>query len=182
MQTKHIGELIRDDMTTLQVVFKDALIRTGPAPTRTAGAINIQRQEPTAGDYTYKVLKADLFSDSNPNGIAPGSLVVVPSKGDGQNEGKFLVGQVTEVHLSPQIDPDSPIDYRWVVSRVDTSRYAATLEHERLLNDTIMTVERDVKRQSLRDRFMSAAMADPELKKRLETLAGGVPALTNNKE
>lgn len=123
MKSKHMSALLREDITTVSVLFqRDVANRQGVE---------------TVSRYTFKVLREDadkLKSDD--------LVVVETSKG-------MQVAQVCEVHADPQIDPDFDGDYKWVVQVVNMERYMCIVQHERELDTVMLNVEREVKRKSV---------------------------------
>lgn len=54
------------------------------------------------------------------------SMVVVPSPSKG-----YCLARVVEVHDVPQIDVNVSYDYKWIVAKVDDSRYITLVEEDK---------------------------------------------------
>lgn len=148
MMTKQIAALLRDDLTTVNVVFLREVrdeedLRLRPNKPTTPPIIR-RREVKESEPYTFKVLKEDAQH------IVEGDYCVVDTAAG------LRVAKVVEVHNEPQIDPDSDIDYRWFVAKIDVLRHHAILDHERALEKQVLQAERTVKRKSMIEQFREA--------------------------
>ncbi len=151
MKTKHLASMLREDYTTIKVVFDDEVRRR-------EGAMGIK-------SYTYKVLKADAAQ------LKVNSLVVTPPSADGRRGNG--VACVVEVHAEPLLDLDSDIDYRWIIGPLDTTRYDAIVAHDEEMQKTLVEVEKQLKRKSVIDQYKEAVAGNPKLNATLQDLLKG---------
>ncbi len=144
MQQKHLLALLQTGYTTIEVVFTDGhLDSLGSGRTRSK-------------PYTYKArLEDDLKVDD---------VVVVdsPSKG-------LTTATVVDVHKAPKIDLDAPFTYKWIVQKVDRTRYDETLARESEFMDTMMEVERVHQRELLLGKFRDHMPEGSEARKMFDS-------------
>ena len=143
MNQKHLLALLQSGYTTIEVVFNDSMQdRLGSGRTNTKA-------------YTYK---ARLDDD-----IEVGDHVVVdsPSKG-------LTVVEVTAVHKTAKIDLDAPFTYKWIVQKVDRTRYDETKAKEDEFLETMMEVERVHERELLLAKFKDHLPEGSEARKLFE--------------
>ncbi len=101
------------------------------------GYTTIQVQfQPGQRFYTYK---GDLADN-----IQPGDYVVVDTPSDG-----YKIVRVHNVDAVPQIDVDADFSYKWIVQKVDPSKYLARVEAERAFADQLREIERIRQREQL---------------------------------
>jgi hypothetical protein len=150
MQTRHLAALMREDITTVAVFFEQATLNRGPGE-------GIKR-------YHYLALREDAAK------LKPDMKVLVPSvKGIG-------VAIVAEVHEEPQIDPDLPHDYQFIIQTIDTARFDAIVEHHAEMQRTLIAVETEVKRRSVLQMYEEAITGNRRLASKFAVLKKG-PAL-----
>lgn len=98
-------------------------------------------------DYTYKVLLED--------NIKEGDTCVVDVSG----VKKLVV--VTAVHSTPKIDPSAQYDFKWIVQRIDTSRYDQQVAVEEKVRDMFFEIERENQRKKFVDEFKTGLEGRP---------------------
>lgn len=130
MNQKHLLSLLQNDFTTVDVVFESSM------------QDSFGRAVSQSKTYTYK---ANLKDD-----IQEGDKVVVdsPSKG-------LCVVTVVSVDKTPRIDVNAPFDYKWIIQKVDTSRYDEMLKKEGQFLEAMAEVERAHQRQLLLEKFQA---------------------------
>lgn len=128
MNQNHLLALLQTGYTTLNVEF----------PPDTAASLNSRIGARRL--YTYKVLTED--------GVKVGDTVVVDTPRDG-----LKLGLVVEVHKSPQINVSATFNYKWIVQKVDTSRYDVAVQKEDEFLETMQEVERAHQRALLLEKF-----------------------------
>lgn len=150
---KHLMTLLQENFTTIVCVFRegndvhpsvhpnsnvaaDPWNNRGPTP---GTSVPDMRQRPVKG-YTYKA-----HLDDN---IQVGDVVVV----DSPNVGLTLV-DVVAVHDIPQINLAAEYTYKWIVQRVDTTRYQETLRREKEFTELVVEAERVSQRELLLQQF-----------------------------
>jgi hypothetical protein len=98
--------------------------------------------------YTFKALLSENLKE--------GDLVIIPS-----NYGfMYQVGIVRTVHKEPQIDTSASYDYKWIVGKLDITRYTSTLALEERFKEAMATLERKRTAQIALQEFTSAFPAD----------------------
>jgi hypothetical protein len=97
--------------------------------------------------YTYKALLKDA--------IAVDDLIIVPS----QYKFGAAVAKVVAVHDTAEIDTSVNYDYKWIIGKVDMTRYNTILEVEQRFEKTIRELH---KRQARRQVLDSVVSAFPE--------------------
>lgn len=134
MKNHHIVSLLQTGYTTVQIVFAAATERN---------------QEPrweTHRNYTYK---AKLSA-----GISVDDLVVVHAPFG------FKIVKVVAVHDFPQIDTDVDFEYKWIVQKLDTTEYEATVEAETQFKRSLQDIERRKQAQSVVE-SLTSQYSDP---------------------
>lgn len=124
---KNIAAILREDTRTVEVRYT-----TG----RTYGA----KGEDANTTFTYVTTLT----------LQPGDLVVVPY------QKHFSVAEVVEVHDDLRIQPNEEIEYRWVVQKVDASRYYKILEQNRELQGVVGKAYQ----QNIRRSFAQSVLAN----------------------
>ena len=145
LNINHLVSAFQKSYTTIKVVFNngaDFNIENDFLPDR-----NDKR-------YTYKCL----------NSFHPkvGDIFIVHTL-----DAELKCVTVTEVHLSPQIDFDSDINYKWVVDKVDSSMYDGVMESEKELKDKIVILELESKKQQY---INTMKEANPQLVEEIQKL------------
>lgn len=130
MNQKHLLSLLQNDFTTVDVVFESSV------------QDSFGRAVSQSKAYTYKAHLKD--------GVQVGDKVVVdsPSKG-------LSVVTVVAVDKTPRIDVHAPFDYKWIIQKVDTSRYEEMLKKEEQFLEAMAEVERAHQRQRLLEKFQA---------------------------
>lgn len=128
MKHKHLLTLLQEGYTTIEVTF-EAFFRDDK------GAIQAHGKT-----YTYKAKMTE--------NIQKGDAVVVDSPSSG-----LCVVHVVNVHKVPKIDLDAPWTYKWIVQKVDRSKYDATLEQEAKFAEVMLEIERARQRELLMEQF-----------------------------
>lgn len=114
--------------------------------------------------YTYKAWE-DL-------GIEVGDEVVVdsPSKG-------MTVVKVVGVDKVPKIDLDVDWTYKWIVCKVDSTRYEKQKEIDEAFSEQMMEVERIHQREQLMNKFRDHLPEGSEARKAFEAATSQLVAL-----
>ena len=89
--------------------------------------------------YTYKA--------RNEMDLKEGDFCIVLARG------RYAVVEVKKVDLVPDINLDANYEYDWIVQKVDTVNYLATLEKEKKFIDTYLAIEKEKKRQAAVEDF-----------------------------
>jgi hypothetical protein len=130
-----------------------------------AYTVLVQFQGTKTKEYTYV---------TNMAGLKAGDLVVVPIRvsdihsrllisgdallSDHQPELDFQtkVGRVTKVDDEVEIEPNSDIEYSWVIDKVDLDNYIATLER----NKKLMSVTANAYKKRMRKSFATQILGE----------------------
>lgn len=146
----HILSLLQTGFTTIAVTFDlnvdvevDPLLRTTNRNTRVK-------------EYCYKAPLAD--------NIKVGDLVVVDSPTEG-----FTIVRVTRVDSKPRIELDAPFPYKWIVQKIDRSRYDNLLAQEAEFKDALVEVERIKQREAVMKSFQEVLPEGSEARKLFES-------------
>ena len=140
---KNIPALLDPTARTIQVKFQQQYTN---------------KAQPVATEpYTYV---------TNIAGIAEGDWVVIPySSGNGE---RMSIAQVIKVDDGVDIEPNSDIQYRWVMQKLDLGPYTKLMERNRAVTDAVS----EAYKESLRNSFASRIMLgmDPDKKDKLVAL------------
>lgn len=130
-----------------------------------AYTVHVQFQGTKAKEYTYV---------TNVAGFKAGDLVVVPVRvrdihsrlviagdvllSDHQDEFdiSLKVGRITKVDDAVEIEPNSDIEYAWVIDKVDLDSYIATLER----NKKLMSVAANAYKKRMRKSFATQILGE----------------------
>ena len=64
--------------------------------------------------------------------------------------GKLKIATVTEIHKVPRLDMDSQLEYKWIIQKVDTTKYDELLKLESEFQDTLMEiVQQDLREKAI---------------------------------
>ena len=64
--------------------------------------------------------------------------------------GKLKVATVTEIHKVPRLDMDSQLEYKWIIQKVDTTKYDELLKLESEFQDTLTEiVQQDLREKAI---------------------------------
>lgn len=158
MKANHIVSLLQDGYTTVHVHLQ-YVSEPGTAPTRPV------RTAPTPADafsmpqgfssgeqqtWAYKSLLVD--------NVQPGDKVLVDARG------QLKVGLVVSVDATPQIDVESDIDYKWIVQKVDMTRYEQILESERQFGVQMEEARKAAVRAQLKQQFFDSFPIDSPMR------------------
>jgi len=157
----HILSLLQTGFTTIQVTFSNEEVVGTKQPDQAFPNRTRRRQVQT---YTYKALETD--------NIQPGDCVIV----DSPHEGLQIV-TVTHVDTKPNIDLSAPFPYKWVVQKVDRSRYDDLLKQEQSFKDALVEVERVKQREEVLASFKEHLPANSEARKLFDTTIESVQVL-----
>lgn len=158
----HILSLLQTGFITIGVTF-EADLRRSDAIDR---ARNRNRQEV---EYDYKALESDQ--------IKLGDLVVV----DSPNTGLTIV-EVTRVDKKPRINLDAPFPYKWIVQKIDRTRYDEVLQQEEDFKEALVEVERAKKREEVVKDFQERLPEGSEARKLFEQAVQSVQQALPNAE
>lgn len=142
MNVHYMLALFDDGVKTCGVVFQDELVK-GLKPWEDVPAARKPRPESVARIYTYKHRFLDLKKDE---------LLVVQTP-----NGEYKVVQVVRVDDAPDLDPDSKIEYKWVVQRLNTADYEAQCRHDLTSIDSVRHLQREHHRASARAALLQSA-------------------------
>lgn len=180
---KHLLTLLQDNFTTIRVVFpadgeglpvQQAQNAATPWSTQPGLSAPLPpgvmpgRQRPQKA-YTYKVHKDD--------NVKLNDTVVVESPNHG-----LALAHVVDVHAEPDIDLNADFSYKWIVSKVDTTRYIDTLEKEKKFSALVVEAERAKQRLELVQQFKDNLPQDGEARRLFDEAMGifKSPALNND--
>lgn len=105
---KNIAAFLRDDAYSVRVVFQ----------TNNGG------------------VQANFGYVTNIKGLEVGDFVVVPYKPQNAAE-RFSIAQIVEVCADLAIEPNSEIQYKWVIQKLDLTSYDALMQANSELQDTL---------------------------------------------
>lgn len=153
MKANHVISLLQENYTTCRVVFSERNTERPQAP-KPASGVAAGQQAPwgdaqydmrDAGQkaYAYKVLLIDA--------VQVGDSVVVPHHRDG-----LAVATVVAVDIAPQIDVESDIEYKWIVQKVDKTRYDQILASEAQFHAQMEEARRTAVRQQLKQQYFDS--------------------------
>lgn len=144
MNQKHLLALLQSGYTTIEVLFNDSI------------RDNLGSGSTKSKPYTYKARLDD--------NIQVGDRVIVdsPSKG-------MTVVEVIAVHKTAKIDLDAPFTYKWIVQKVDRTRYDETVAKEEEFLETMMEVERVHQLEVLLGKFKDHLPEGSEARKLFES-------------
>lgn len=111
--------------------------------------------------YTYKALEAW--------GLEPGDEVVVPARG------MFVVGTVAEVNQHFKADLNVPFQYKWIVQKVDFTKYNNLTEAD---SDFVCVME-EARAKAERDAMLEVVLkdvADADRARMMEMVNAHVPS------
>ena len=64
--------------------------------------------------------------------------------------GKLKVATVTEIHKVPRLDMDSQLEYKWIIQKVDTTKYDELLKLESEFQDKLTEiVQQDLREKAI---------------------------------
>ena len=167
MKQKHLASLLQENMTTVRVVFSDDSLfqQTPKQEPSTSGRLHLKAPwegwSPKAsgahidiyGDVQEGNLRPEAFINQNQHKqkAGPKSYVCKVLREDGYKPGDVAVVNsprgltlvmVVQVDEHPQIDVDADFDYKWLVQRVDMTRYNRQLEAEKNFQAVLLEIER----------------------------------------
>lgn len=90
--------------------------------------------------YTYKTHTDFTVGDY--------AIVHTPSNG-------FQVVQITQVHDTPDLDPDSRVDYKWIVQKLDVTEYDKLVARDEELAVKVKDAQRNAHREQARAALLS---------------------------
>lgn len=211
MRQNHVISILQTNMTTVQVVFADALRELGPM---------VGMPAPWATDYSPQAFDPRMpqqprmpqapTASRTPQGMqstrmAPETLEYIARSArvytykaltednvkpgdkvilDSPSDG-LTVAMVVEVHQSPRIDLDAQFDYKWIVGKVDLARYHGQLEQEHAAGGVLLESERTAQKTKLMDAVrsqLSEVAGGESLLDKLSTMLSGKPALVTRDE
>ena len=145
----HILSLLQTGFTTIAVTFDfEADASTDPV-------LRARNRNNRVQEYTYKALESD--------NIQVGDFVVVDSPSNG-----FTIVQVVRVDAKPRIELNAPFSYKWIVQKVDRTRYEELLKQEQQFNDALVEVERVKQREAVMESFQEVLPEGTEARKLFE--------------
>lgn len=152
----HILSLLQTGFTTIQITFDVEEVIDSQRPDQAFPNRTRRRQPQT---YTYKALLSD--------NLRVGDAVIVDSPHDG-----LKIVYVTQVDETPQIDLSAPFPYKWIVQKVDLTRYNDLFEQEKSFRNALVEVERARQRETVLEGFKSHLPENSEARKLFdETIA-----------
>lgn len=151
MNIHYMLALFDDQTRTCGVVFQEEANK-GLKPWEDVPAHRKPRPESVARVYTYKHRFTDLKKDE---------LVVVQTP-----SGEYKVVIVVRVDDVPDLEPDTKIDYKWIVQRLDTSAYEAQLRHDATAIESVKHLQREHHRASAKRALLESS---PQLAALMQT-------------
>ena len=146
----HILSLLQTGFTTIAVAFDyNADADTDPV-------LRARNRSTRVKEYSYKALLTD--------NIKVGDLVVVDSPSEG-----LIIVQVIRVDAKPRIELDAPFAYKWIVQKIDRSRYDNLLAQEAEFKEALVEVERVKQREAVMKSFQEVLPEGSEARKLFET-------------
>lgn len=119
--------------------------------------IKVQFKE-SGAHYTYKATEEME--------LAPGDLVVVPVKREGEEE-EFKIVTVVEVHPEPEIDVKAPYALKWVVSKLDLKAYNEQVDKE---EEAVKLLQRGERKKAAADALDTLLANVPDRQELLKLL------------
>lgn len=154
----HILSLLQTGFTTVGVTFEVNMDADSDPTLRT------RNRNQRVKDYTYKALESD--------NLQVGDLVVVDSPSEG-----LVIVQVTRVDSKPKIDLDVPFSYKWIVQKIDRTRYDSLLKQEADFKEALVEVERVKQRETVLKSFQEHLPEGSEARKMFEATIENAKAL-----
>lgn len=157
MKQKHILSLLQTGFTTVEVWIAPKEGNVGQPQPQQPWMDNHQPAVPGAPaapmppTYTFKASLTD-------NLVVGDYVVVITTIG-------IQVGKIMRVDLTPQIDPDADMEYKWIVQKVDLTAHQAKLEQEAQFNAALLEIERQKKRDELQAQFVEQLGEDSAARK-----------------
>lgn len=166
--------------TTLQSIGEAAVINSVEPVAKQDSEMSFEqttKRSKTMDQNIAAILRDDTttIEVSMPNGVnltyvtdlqvKVGDLVVLPT-----NSGQYAVRPVVGVHDELQVEPNSEIEYRWVVQVLDLSQYNINLEKNALIKKSMATTYRKTARSAFRQSAL--ACASDEDRAKLESILG----------
>lgn len=110
--------------------------------------------------YTFKVLLSDNF------GVGDCAVVILDTG--------LKIVKCLEVHEKPQIDIHATFDYKWVVQKIDHTRYDELIAAEQIFNDAIQDMEKERLQAEVRAHILETAGENSDV---LKIFNGAVKSL-----
>lgn len=143
LNRKNFAELFRTDYNIVSVVFAESELNRGPSVRGRLpdGAIKL---------YDYKIPKDWTISIGD-------KLLVCTDNNLDYLQGLKVV-KVVKLNSEPEIEEDSPFDYKWIVAKVDDvmEKYIALIEQDTNLKRAVSKLEQALERVSLRKQLETA--------------------------
>lgn len=102
--------------------------------------------------------------------VKVGDLVVLPT-----NSGQYAVRPVAAVHDELRIEPNSEIEYKWIVQVLDLTEYNTNLEKNALIEKTMSSTYQKTARAAFRQSALACASDEDRVK--LEAILSSQPKL-----
>lgn len=153
----HLLSLLQDGFTTINISFEVQ----GDYDDAQQRASNRNTKRKT---YTYKAPITDNLN--------AGDLVVVESPQKG-----LVIVMVDSVDEEARIDLDAPFPYKWIVQKIDRTRYDAYAAQEENFRSALVEVERTKQREKVMKDFQESLPADSKAYKMFQDLAKASTAL-----
>lgn len=156
---KNIAALLRADARTVHVVFDAGLTMFDDIPEAPLQK-GFKAAAAQVKTYTYV---------THIEGLARGDAVIV------QAAGEIKIAYVESVDEDVEIEPNSTVQYKWIIDRVDMAAHTANMER----NSLIETEMAQAYRNNLRRSFAANVLAGlgEEHKAKLLALTGATDAL-----
>lgn len=155
MKANHVISLLQENYTTCRVVFSERNTADTPQAVKPQSRVAAEQKTPWVDNhfnmtdferqraYAYKVLLTDA--------VQVGDSVVVPHHRDG-----LAVATVVAVDIAPQIDVESDIEYKWIVQKVDKTRYDQIVASEAQFHAQMEEARRTAVRQQLKQQYFDS--------------------------
>lgn len=138
----HLVSLMQEGFTTVAVVFA--------RDTRAEFPVGQQRS------YTYKC-PSDVAES-----LTAGDLVIVPPSNDTKLPS---IATVVRVDDEPELNFEGDIQYKWLIGKVDTSRYDDIQKKEKAMVKVLRDSERQRQREQLLESYQMSLPQDAESRK-----------------
>lgn len=148
LKHNHLLSLLQTGFTTINISFD-------VEGDYNDGAQRASNRNTKSRTYTYKAPIEDKLS--------AGDLVVVESPQKG-----LVIVQVENVDETARIDLDAPFPYKWIVQKIDRTRYDMYASHEESFRMALVEVERTKQREKVLADFKDSLPPDSAAYKMLQ--------------
>jgi hypothetical protein len=169
LNRQNFAEFFRTDYNLISVIFAEGNIgrRSHQIHRDNFGQTDLKR-------YTYKIRKEDACEI--------GDEFLVCTSNDLSNIETLKVVKVVLINVEPEIEEESPFEYKWVVGRLDDVliNYKANIEKDNNLKRAVHKLEQALERVSLRKQLQAALDELPQQDREELATMFGVQNLLGN--